>query len=134
MAIAYQIMICAAIASSSCQTATFLACIVVARTFDLSRQALVPRGSIPGLSPKQKSVDKQPDNKQPGIERPTESPSRSELRFSHKSQETSPSNDAEPLLRIIDLAVESANLTAPLLEIHGGDRVGIRGRSGIGER
>mmetsp|Transcript_31642 Transcript_31642/g.67422 ORF Transcript_31642/g.67422 Transcript_31642/m.67422 type:complete len:426 (-) Transcript_31642:243-1520(-) len=115
-AAAYQIMIYFAIASSSCLTAMFLAFIVTARVFDLRRQALIPWRSITS----QKSENKQTADSQ----------SQSRLRSLH---ETSSSNDTKPLLQVKQLTVESTNLTIPLLEINTGDRIGISGRSGIGE-
>jgi len=120
-AAAYQIMIYFAIASSSCLTALFLACITTARMFDLPRQALVPWRSIPGLrSLQQQSEYEQSDDSQ----------SYSNLKFLHK---TSSLNNIKPLLRVEQLTVESTNLNVPSLEINDGDRIGISGRSGIGK-
>ena len=49
-AAAYQLMIYFAIAASRTLTAIFLAFIIIARMFDLRRQALIPWRWIPGLT------------------------------------------------------------------------------------
>lgn len=125
-AAAYQIMIYFAIASSSCFTAMFLACIVTARMFDLHRQALIPWRSIPGLRTSQKSDVTSMRSKQS-----VEPQSHSKLRFLGNA--SSFDTTSEPLLRVQQLTVESTNLYVPLLEINAGDRIGISGRSGVGK-
>ena len=121
-AAAYQIMIYFAIAASSCSTAMLLSCILTARMFDLRRQALVPWRSIPGLK----------SNKKP-LEADTSRviPQSVTLRFTGENRNAD--EPSEPILRVQGLAVDSTNLHVPSLEVYSGDRIGVRGRNGIGK-
>jgi ABC-type dipeptide/oligopeptide/nickel transport system ATPase subunit len=126
-AAAYQLMIYFAIAASRTLTAIFLAFIIIARMFDLRRQALVPWRWIPGLMTSEKTGGTRGMNN----------------RFAHPPphskfsliEQASPKDKTllPPLLRVQQLTVESTNLFVPLLEVHAGDRIGISGRSGIGK-
>ena len=126
-AAAYQLIIYFAIAASRTLTAIFLAFIIIARMFDLRRQALVPWRWIPGLMTSEKTGGTSGMNN----------------RFAHPPphskfsliEQASPKDKTllPPLLRVQQLTVESTNLFVPLLEVHAGDRIGISGRSGIGK-
>ncbi|KAL9190622.1 hypothetical protein ACHAXT_000328 [Thalassiosira profunda] len=127
-AAAYQIMIYFAIAASSCLTAIFLSGLVAARMIDVrGTGALIPRSSIPGL--KEKNAAR---SEETGSEASKASPPPSKFtvltNITYLGTGTS-----EPLMQIRQLTVESTNITVPSLDLHAGDRAGIRGKSGVGK-
>lgn len=126
-AAAYQIMIYFAIAASSCSTAMLLSCILTARMFDLRHQALIPWRLVPGLRTRSKKAGAAEKDD----ERHNNSMRQSTLRFVGERKLVN--ETSEPLLRVQKLTVNSTNLHVPSLEIYAGDRIGIRGRSGIGK-
>lgn len=128
-AAAYQIMIYFAIAASSCMTAMLLSCILTARMFDLRRQALVPWRSIPGLRTSQKPWKADTSRADEQISDST--PESVTLRFISKDRGAD--EHSVPILRVQGLTVDSTNLHVPSLEVYAGDRIGVRGRSGIGK-
>lgn len=121
---AYQIMIYFAIATSGCLTSIILSSIVTARMFNLHRQALVPWGLIPGLRKRGETMITKQQTKSPVQQSELSSSS-----ISNKSLD----ERIEPLLRVQNLTVESTNLHIQSLEVNRGDRIGIRGRSGVGK-
>lgn len=126
-AAAYQLMIYFAIAASRTLTAIFLAFIIIARMFDLRRQALIPWRWIPGLMKSKKTGGTgEMYSSRLAVPRP-------HSRFSFVEQARSGKETLPPLLRVQELTVESTNLFVPLLEVHSGDRIGISGKSGIGK-
>jgi len=124
-AAAYQVMIYFAIATSGCLTSLVLSSIVTARMFNLHRQALTPWRSIPGLRKRGETMITKHQTKSP-IQQ-------SELTGLNNCKAKSLDERIEPLLRVQNLTVESTNLHIQSLEVNRGDRIGIRGRSGVGK-
>ena len=122
-AAAYQLMIYFAIAASRTLTAIFLAFIIIARMFDLRRQALIPWRWIPGLMTSKGTGEMYKRFADP----------RPHSKFNFIELASPVDATLLPLLRVRDLTVESTNLFVPLLEVRSGDRIGISGKSGIGK-
>ena len=124
-AASYQIMIYFAIATSGCLTSLILSSIVTTRMFNLHRQALVPWKLIPGLRKRGETMI---------TKQQTSSPiHQSKLTGLNNCISKSLDERIEPLLRVQNLTVESTNLHIQSLEVNRGDRIGIRGRSGVGK-
>jgi ABC-type iron transport system FetAB ATPase subunit len=124
-AAAYQLMIYFGIASSRTLTAIFLSLLITARLFDLQRQAFIPWRWIPGLTMTSKSGDSTMSNR---FANP-----RSQSQLSFVENADAVEEHSLPLLRVKELTVESTNLHVPLLELYAGDRIGLRGKSGVGK-
>jgi len=125
-AAAYQLMIYFGIASSRTLTAIFLSLLITARLFDLQRQSFIPWRWIPGLTMTSTSGDSR------GIsDRVADPRSQSQLSFAENADAVE--QHSLPLLRVKELTVESTNLHVPLLELYAGDRIGLRGKSGVGK-
>ena len=122
---AYQIMIYFAIATSGCLTSLILSSIVTARMFNLHRQTLTPWRLIPGLRKRGETMITKQQTKSP-IQQ-------TKLTGLNNCLSKSLDERIEPLLRVQNLTVESTNLHIQSLEVNEGDRIGIRGRSGVGK-